>query len=44
VTSIGLEDRFYEQGPRNWLLDQAGLSPEKLAERIEAEVRRTKLE
>jgi 1-deoxy-D-xylulose-5-phosphate synthase len=42
VTSIGLEDRFYEQGPRNWLLDQAGLSPEKLAERIENEVLRTK--
>jgi 1-deoxy-D-xylulose-5-phosphate synthase len=21
VASIGLEDRFYEQGPRNWLLD-----------------------
>jgi 1-deoxy-D-xylulose-5-phosphate synthase len=42
VASIGLEDRFYEQGPRNWLLDQAGLSPEKLAERIRAEVQRTK--
>jgi len=35
VTSIGLEDRFYEQGPRNWLLDSAGLSPEKLAERLQ---------
>jgi 1-deoxy-D-xylulose-5-phosphate synthase len=42
VASIGLEDRFYEQGPRNWLLDQAGLSPEKLAERIRAEVQRTR--
>ncbi|MCX6843809.1 MAG: 1-deoxy-D-xylulose-5-phosphate synthase, partial [candidate division WOR-3 bacterium] len=42
VTSIGLEDRFYEQGPRNWLLEQAGLSPEKLADRIKAEVQRTK--
>jgi 1-deoxy-D-xylulose-5-phosphate synthase len=35
VTSVGLEDRFYEQGPRNWLLDQAGLSPEKLADRLQ---------
>ncbi|MBM3331504.1 1-deoxy-D-xylulose-5-phosphate synthase [candidate division WOR-3 bacterium] len=35
VTSIGLEDRFYEQGPRDWLLDQAGLSPEKLADRLQ---------
>jgi 1-deoxy-D-xylulose-5-phosphate synthase len=34
VVSVGLDDRFYEQGPRNWLLDQAGLSPEKLAERL----------
>jgi 1-deoxy-D-xylulose-5-phosphate synthase len=34
VTSIGLDDRFYEQGPRSWLLDQAGLSPEKLAARL----------
>ncbi len=34
VTSVGLEDRFYEQGPRSWLLDQAGLSPEKLADRL----------
>ncbi len=34
VVSIGLGDRFYEQGPRSWLLDQAGLSPEKLAERL----------
>ena len=42
VTSIGLEDRFYEQGPRNWLLDQAGLSPEKLADRLKNEVLRTK--
>ena len=42
VVSFGLEDRFYEQGPRNWLLDQAGLSPERLAERIEAEVLRPK--
>ena len=44
VVAIGLEDRFYEQGPRGWLLDQAGLSPEKLADSIAAEVRRTKLE
>ena len=35
VTSIGLDDRFYEQGPRSWLLDQAGLSPEKLADRLQ---------
>jgi 1-deoxy-D-xylulose-5-phosphate synthase len=35
VASIGLEDRFYEQGPRSWLLDQAGLSPEKLADRLQ---------
>lgn len=35
VTAIGLEDRFYEQGPRDWLLDQAGLSPEKLADRLQ---------
>ena len=35
VTSVGLEDRFYEQGPRDWLLDQAGLSPEKLADRLQ---------
>lgn len=35
VTAIGLEDRFYEQGPRSWLLDQAGLSPEKLADRLQ---------
>ncbi|MBM3314127.1 1-deoxy-D-xylulose-5-phosphate synthase, partial [candidate division WOR-3 bacterium] len=44
VKRIGLADRFYGQGPRGWLLDQAGLSSEKLAERIEAEVRRTELE
>lgn len=42
VTSIGLDDRFYEQGPRNWLLDRAGLSPGKLADRVEAEIQRTK--
>lgn len=41
VVSLGLLDRFYEQGPRSWLLDQAGLEPEKLAGRIEAEVRGT---
>jgi len=41
VAAVGLEDRFYEQGPRNWLLDRAGLSPEKLAERIAAEVQGT---
>jgi 1-deoxy-D-xylulose-5-phosphate synthase len=35
VATIGLEDRFYEQGPRSWLLDQAGLSPEKLADRLQ---------
>jgi 1-deoxy-D-xylulose-5-phosphate synthase len=35
VTSVGLEDRFYEQGPRSWLLDQAGLSPQKLADRLQ---------
>jgi deoxyxylulose-5-phosphate synthase len=35
VTSIGLDDRFYEQGPRSWLLEQAGLSPEKLADRLQ---------
>ncbi len=35
VVSLGLDDRFYEQGPRSWLLDQAGLSPDKLASRIE---------
>jgi 1-deoxy-D-xylulose-5-phosphate synthase len=35
VVSVGLEDRFYEQGPRSWLLDQAGLSPEKLADRLQ---------
>jgi deoxyxylulose-5-phosphate synthase len=35
VASVGLEDRFYEQGPRSWLLDQAGLSPEKLADRLQ---------
>ncbi len=35
VTSIGLDDRFYQQGPRSWLLDQAGLSPEKLADRLQ---------
>jgi len=35
VTSFGLDDRFYEQGPRGWLLDQAGLSPGKLAERLQ---------
>ena len=35
VVSYGLEDRFYEQGPRSWLLDQAGLSPEKLADRLQ---------
>jgi 1-deoxy-D-xylulose-5-phosphate synthase len=35
VASIGLEDRFYEQGPRSWLLGQAGLSPERLAERLQ---------
>ena len=35
VTSIGLEDRFYEQGPRSWLLDMAGLSPQKLADRLQ---------
>jgi 1-deoxy-D-xylulose-5-phosphate synthase len=35
VTAVGLEDRFYEQGPRSWLLDQAGLSPEKLADRLQ---------
>ena len=35
VVSVGLEDRFYEQGPRNWLLDQAGLSPEKLADKLQ---------
>jgi 1-deoxy-D-xylulose-5-phosphate synthase len=35
VISVGLEDRFYEQGPRSWLLDQAGLSPEKLADRLQ---------
>jgi len=34
VASVGLDDCFYEQGPRSWLLDQAGLSPEKLAERL----------
>lgn len=44
VKRIGLADRFYGQGPRGWLLDQAGLSSEKLAERVEAEVRRTELE
>jgi len=35
VTSVGLEDRFYEQGPRSWLLDSVGLSPEKLADRLQ---------
>lgn len=35
VASVGLEDRFYEQGPRSWLLDQAGLSPEKLGDRLQ---------
>jgi 1-deoxy-D-xylulose-5-phosphate synthase len=35
VATIGLEDRFYEQGPRDWLLEQAGLSPEKLADRLQ---------
>ena len=35
VASVGLEDRFYEQGPRSWLLDLAGLSPEKLADRLQ---------
>jgi len=35
VATVGLEDRFYEQGPRSWLLDQAGLSPEKLADRLQ---------
>jgi 1-deoxy-D-xylulose-5-phosphate synthase len=35
VTSVGLDDRFYEQGPRSWLLEQAGLSPEKLADRLQ---------
>jgi transketolase C-terminal domain/subunit len=35
VTAVGLDDRFYEQGPRGWLLDQAGLSPEKLADRLQ---------
>jgi 1-deoxy-D-xylulose-5-phosphate synthase len=35
VASVGLDDRFYEQGPRSWLLDQAGLSPEKLADRLQ---------
>jgi 1-deoxy-D-xylulose-5-phosphate synthase len=35
VATIGLEDRFYEQGPRGWLLDQAGLSPDKLADRLQ---------
>jgi 1-deoxy-D-xylulose-5-phosphate synthase len=35
VSSVGLEDRFYEQGPRSWLLEQAGLSPEKLADRLQ---------
>ena len=35
VASVGLDDRFYEQGPRNWLLDQAGLSPERLADRLQ---------
>jgi len=35
VASVGLEDHFYEQGPRSWLLDQAGLSPEKLADRLQ---------
>jgi 1-deoxy-D-xylulose-5-phosphate synthase len=35
VASVGLDDRFYEQGPRSWLLDQAGLSPERLADRLQ---------
>jgi 1-deoxy-D-xylulose-5-phosphate synthase len=35
VISFGLEDRFYEQGPRSWLLDHAGLSPERLADRLQ---------
>jgi 1-deoxy-D-xylulose-5-phosphate synthase len=35
VATIGLDDRFYEQGPRSWLLEQAGLSPEKLADRLQ---------
>jgi 1-deoxy-D-xylulose-5-phosphate synthase len=34
IVSVGLGDRFYEQGPRSWLLDQAGLSSVKLAERL----------
>ena len=35
VVSFGLNDHFYEQGPRSWLLDQAGLSPEKLADKLQ---------
>ena len=36
LLQVGLPDRFIEQGPRNWLLDEAGLSAAKLAVRFRA--------
>ena len=36
LLQLGLPDRFIEQGPRSWLLDEAGLSAAKLAVRFRA--------
>jgi len=36
VINLGLPDHFQDQAPRNDLLDQAGLSPEKIIRTIKA--------
>lgn len=41
VTRIGLEDEWSESAPNGFLLDRFGLSPDRVAERVEATVRST---
>lgn len=38
VVKIGLEDRWAESGPNDFLLDKYGLSPERVAARVAAEL------
>jgi transketolase len=35
---IGFNDSFYPAGSQNFVLDEAGLSPEKIAKRIQDEI------
>ena len=43
VRNLGLADRFYPHGPRGALLEQAGLSPEKIAEQTLAALQSPKI-